>query len=343
MTLSRRQFVQGVGMAGLALLAGCGRLPGQVQAPPKVPRIGGLWSGGVDTRETPPPGVSPAVDGFVQGLRDLGYVDGQNVVVEWRESDRGEPRLRELADELVRRPVDVLIGDMGTTQIARQVTDTVPLVFVGCCDPVAAGLVASLARPGGNVTGFTVSVGDTQSGKLLELLKEAAPSVSRVGILHDASLPLPGVTTTGGMAATAAEALGLHRQSIGVRSADDLPGAFDVASRDRVDGLLVPQTPLIGRNEGLIADLALKHHLPSIGIFRGYAGAGGLLAYGPDLYALHRRAATYVDKILKGAKPGDLPIEQPREFTFAINLKTAQALGLTIPQHVLLQATEVVQ
>jgi len=159
--------------------------------------------------------------------------------------------------------------------------------------------------------------------------------------LRDANLPLNRVTTT--TTATAAEVLGLHVQSMDVRSADDLPGAFDVASRDRVDGLLVPQTPLIGRNQGLIADLALKHHLPSIGIFRGYAGAGGLLAYGPDLHALGRLAATYVDKILKGANPAELPVEQPTVFDFAINLKTAQALGLTIPQQVLLQATEVIQ
>ena len=159
--------------------------------------------------------------------------------------------------------------------------------------------------------------------------------------MRDANLPLNRVTTT--TTATAAEVLGLHVQSMDVRSADDLPGAFDVASRDRVDGLLVPQTPLIGRNQGLIADLALKHHLPSIGIFRSYAGAGGLLTYGPDLYALSRRAATYVDKILKGAKPADLPVEQPTKFDFAINLRTAQALGLTIPQSVLLQATEVIQ
>ena len=335
---SRRQFVQGVGVAGLGLLAGCGRLPGQVQAPPKVPRIGWLLSGSVDTRETPPPGVSPPVDAFFQGLRDMGYVDGQNVVVEWRASDRGEPRLRELADELVRRPVDVLIGNVDTAQIARQVTNTVPIVFVGCCDPVAAGLVASLARPGGNVTGVTIGVGDAQVGKLLELLTAAAPSVSRVGILRDANQP----PTTGALA-IAAEALGLHVQSMDVRTADDLPGAFDVASRDHVDGLHVVQTPLIVHNEGLIADLALKHHLPSIGRFRGYARAGGLLTYGPDLYALHRRVATYVDRILKGAKPGDLPVEQPMTFEFIINLRTAQALGLTIPEHVLLQATEVIQ
>jgi len=158
--------------------------------------------------------------------------------------------------------------------------------------------------------------------------------------LRDANLPLNRVTTT--TTATAAEVLGLHVQSMDVRSADDLPGAFDVASRDRVDGLLVPQTPLIGRNQGLIADLALKHHLPSIGIFRSYAGAGGLLTYGPDLYALSRRAATYVDKILKGARPADLPIEQPTQFQLVINLRTAKALGITIPPALLARADQVI-
>jgi putative ABC transport system substrate-binding protein len=273
----------------------------------------------------------------LDGLRELGYVDGHNVVVEWRSTGGGEARLRELATELVGLPVDVLVTTAGTTEFAREVTATVPIVFVGG-DPVASGLVTSLARPGGNITGFTV--GAIVIRKQDELLKEAAPRISRVAMLYDANLATP-PAPSGSTSAT--EALGLQVQRLGVRSAEELPSAFEMAARDGVDGLRVLETPLLRSNQGLITELALKHGWPSISQFHDYAAAGGLLAYGPNPSAVFRRAATYVDKILKGARPADLPIEQPREFDFVINLKTAQALGLTIPERVLLQATEVIQ
>jgi len=219
------------------------------------------------------------------------------------------------------------------------VTDTVPIVFVGGADPVASGLVASYARPGGNITGLTV--GAPVIAKQFELLKEVAPGISRVAVLRDANLKNPPVGS--GQLGTSVAALGLHVQPMDVRSADDLPDAFHAASGDRVDGLQVVETPLLRGNQGRITELALQYRLPSISQFREYAAAGGLLAYGPNLPALYRRAATYVDKILQGVKPADLPIEQPREFTFAVNLKTAQALGLTIPQSVFIQATETIR
>jgi len=328
---NRRRFVQGVGVTGLALLAGCGRLPGQ--APARVYRLGYL------TTDSPDP-PSSNLDAFRQGLRDLGYDEGQNLVVEYRHAEGQLERLPELAAELAQLQVDVIVTLAAPpTLAARQATETIPIVFTNVNDPVGLSLVASLARPGGNITGLSTLSGVT-SGKRLELLKETVPGVSRVAAFWSAANP--GQVLVFQEAQEAAQALGLQLQPLGARSPDDFDSLFDVAIGERADALVVlPAVRL--RYPSQLVDFAAKHGLPAMYSERAKVEAGGLMAFEPNYGALNRRAAYYVDRILKGTKPADLPVEQPREFDFVINLRTAQALGLTIPPHVLLQATEVIQ
>jgi putative ABC transport system substrate-binding protein len=339
MTLSRRRFVQGAGVAGLGLLAGCGRLPGQTAPPARVPRIGYLSPGGASLTNPPPNSLFEA---FRAGLRERGYVEGQSVILDLRAAEGRSEALPALAAELVALPVDVLVTP-GVTAIraAMSATSSIPIVMAGIgVDPVAAGLVASLARPGGNITGPT-QIFDGLSGKRLELLTQAAPGITRVAALWNAgnSDKLLEWRAT----QEAARAMGLQHVALEVRDAADLDGAFVTARQERAGALVVFFDTLTDRQRSRIVDLATQQGLPSMWSFGEFATAGGLMAYGPSNFDQYRRAAYYVDRILKGAKPADLPIEQPTVFEFVINLKTAQALGLTIPQHVLLQATEIIQ
>ncbi|HEY7062575.1 MAG TPA: ABC transporter substrate-binding protein [Chloroflexota bacterium] len=338
--ISRRRFVQGAGVAGLGLLAACGQLPGQAapQAPAQaqVPRIGYLGQGSSEP--------SPTRDVFFQSLRDLGYVDGQNIRIESRFTETQFERAPELAAELVGLPVDVLVVGGGRAVLAaRRATDTIPIVMgFSSVDPVAEGLIASLARPGGNVTGVTASVQGAQFGaKRLELLRDALNGLTRVGVVWDEGDPI--TIARWGETRAAGETLGLQTLSLAVRGPDDVVAALEAAASEHLDALIVVHNALTGDRRPMIIDRAARSRLPAMYEYREWVSTGGLMAYGPSRSAIWYRAAQYVDKILKGAKPADLPVEQPREFDFVINLKTAQALGLTIPQHVLLQATEIIQ
>jgi len=332
---SRRQFVQGAGLLGAGLVVGCGRLPWQAQQPAKVYRIGLLH-----TATNHPD--SPTTAAFRQGLHQLGYVEGQNVLVEYRETVDETDRAARAA-ELVRLAPDVIVvaGGNPTVRAARDATSTIPIVMAQAgVDPVATGLVASIARPGGNVTGLTQITAEL-AGKRLELLKETVPRVSRLGVLWPPD-PLDKRVEFGEVQA-AAHTLGLSLQSLAVRTPEDLAGAFEAAAREHADGLVVLQEQLTRTQRTRIAELAIQGRLPSIYEAPLFVEAGGLMAYGVDLPDLYWRAAYYVDRILKGASPAELPVERPVRFDFTINLKTAQALGLTIPPHVLMQATEIIQ
>jgi putative tryptophan/tyrosine transport system substrate-binding protein len=329
----RRRFLQGsLAVAGLGVLAGCGSLLPPARPAATVARIGYLGS---------TPSASPFAEAFRDGLRELGWVDGQNLTVEWRFADGREDQLAEFAAELVRLQVDVIVAP-ATLEIpaARSATSTIPIVFAAIGDPVGTGLVQSLARPGGNLTGLS-SIGRDLSAKRLELLRSAVPAVTRVGGLWNANNPEkpPEVREM----ELAAQTLGLQLQSVEVRDGGDFEAAFEAMTRQRTEALIHLRDSFMNTHRAQIVGLAAKHRLPTMYYGREYVEIGGLLAYGPNAFDLFRRAATYVDKILKGAKPGDLPIEQPTKFDFVINLKTAQALGLTIPESVVQQATELIQ
>ncbi len=296
----------------------------------KVARIGFLRPG-------QPPRTH--VEAFQQGLQERGYVDGQNVVIEYRFAERSYDQLPRVAEELARLNVDVILATGAPTALAaRKATTTVPIVFVAAYDPVEMGLVPSLARPGGNVTGLSLLSADL-GGKRLELLKELVPKLRRVAVLWQPANPTNAVQLKG--AEAAARVLGVQLQPLPVQGPNDFESAF--AAARGAGGLLQVDGPLFLTHRTRLAELAARSRLPGIYSFREYVDAGGLMSYGADLRDLYRRAATYVDKILKGAKPGDLPVEQPTKFEVVINLKTAKALGLRIPQSLLLRAEEVIQ
>jgi putative ABC transport system substrate-binding protein len=272
-------------------------------------------------------------------LRERGYVEGQNLGIEFRSAEGREDQVPDLAAELVRLPVDLIVavGDV-PTRAASQASGAIPIVMAGGRDPVGSGLVASLAHPGGNITGLTFF--DAQLGeKRLELLKTAMPAVSRVSILGHPTRSLPEYRA----AEAAASALGVRLKLLGVQSAEDLESAFELATRERAEAVIVAGTNVTIARLPWIAERALASQLPAVSERREFVQAGGLMAYGPNFLDMLRRAAYYVDRILRGAKPADLPVEQPREFDFVVNLKTAQALGLTFPNEIMLQVTEVVQ
>jgi putative ABC transport system substrate-binding protein len=320
---TRRQFVQGVGTVGLGLMAGCGQWPGP--APPaKVPQIG-LLAGSAPLR---------------QGLQALGYVEGRNLVIAYRVADSGPEADQSLA-EFLAAPVDLLVvGGPVATRRAHRATDAVPIVMVaGSLDPVSDGLVASLARPGGNLTGLTTLQAEVMFAKHLQMVQELVPQATRLGILHDLNVR----AFPREMYERPTGSLGLEVHPLEIRTAADFESAFEAATRAQVEAIVANGTPLFQSQRTRIAELAVQRGLPLIAPFREFAEAGVLMSYGTNLSGLYHRAAYYVDRILKGTKPADLPVEQPREFDFVINLRTAQALGLTIPHHVLLQATEVIQ
>ena len=305
----------------------------------KVPRIGML----LITSPEFPTGRA-ARDAFRQGLRDLGYVEGKNIVIEYRWAQGRVERFPALAAELARLKVDVIVaGSTPAALAAKHVTTTIPIVVAVMHDPVRDGLVQSLARPGGNITGLTL-LGPELVPKRLQLLKEAVPGVSRVAALwHPAA---GGERTMRDMVKemeVAARTLGVQLQVLEARSPNDFDRAFSAMTRERADALIVLPSPMFYAEHKRIVDLAANSRLPAIYGFREAVDAGGLMAYGASILDLLRRAATYVDKILKGAKPADLPVEQPTKFEFIINLKTAKTLGLTIPQSVLIRADQVIE
>jgi putative tryptophan/tyrosine transport system substrate-binding protein len=300
----------------------------------RIPRVGVLHPGAPATS-------SHFAAAFTQGLRELGYLEGQNIVVERRFADAKAERLSDIAAELVRLKVDVIVTstDPGIAAVKQQ-TRTIPIVMANSTDPVATGFVASLARPGGNVTGLS-SLSPELSAKRLELLKEAVPGLSRVAIVWNPDVR--GAVLEYKETESAARSLQLQLQSVEVNRPDDLDSAFSALTTGRAGGLTVASSSLAFRNRSRIASLAQKHRLPSIYGLREFADAGGLIAYGPNYAEGWRRAATYVAKILKGAKPGELPVEQPTKFELVLNLKTAKALGLTIPPSLLQRADHVIQ
>jgi putative ABC transport system substrate-binding protein len=326
---TRREFIGA--LAGGLLAA---PLAAEAQAPAKIPRIGFLSA----SSSTDP---GKRIEAFRQGLRELGYVEGQNIAIEYRFAENRPERLPALAAELVRLNVDVIVtGPSPAPQAAKQATSTIPIVFAVTSDPVAAGLVANLARPGGNITGLA-SIGGEVVGKQLELLKEVTPKVSRVAILQNPSNH--GHPFVLQQAEGAARALGLQLHIVQARTPPEIDAAFATMRSQRTGGVLVLLDTLFLAQRTQIAALAAKGRLPAVYGIRGQAEAGGLMAHGASIPIAYRRAATYVDKILKGAKPADLPVEQPTKFELVINLKTAKALGLTIPPSLLQRADEVIQ
>jgi putative ABC transport system substrate-binding protein len=312
-------------------------LSAQAQQPKKVPRIGYLSA------------IEPAreairSEAIRNGLRDLGYVEGQNIAFEYRYAEGKLDRFPELAAELVRLKVDVIVVAGGDPWIraAKNATKTIPIVMVGVgADPVEAGIVKSLARPSGNVTGLT-NLGPELGGKRLELLKESVPKLARIAVLYDPSAP-GSAREMKELLPVAARALGLAIQPWEIRAADGFEKVFAALSKERPDGLYVLAGPLVRANGKRIADLALKSRLPSMYAIRESVDAGGLMYYGADVADSYRRVAYYVDKILKGANPAELPVEQPTKFQFIINLKTAKQIGLRIPPNVLAQADRVIK
>jgi putative ABC transport system substrate-binding protein len=328
--VERREFVVGT----LALLAA--PLAVEAQQAGRIPRIGVLT-----TRTA----GDARLEGLLQGLHELGYVEGRNLLVEYRDAEGKTERFPALAAELVALKCDVIVTTGGTlaAQAAKQATTTLPIVFASVGDAVAEGLVTSLARPGGNVTGLTVAATELVS-KELEVIKQAVPGVNRVAfLLKPDAMPDSAKKERLKAADVAARALGVRLHIVETRGAEDFDRAFSDMTRAHVDALTVPATQVFNLERRRLVNLAAKHRLPAVYPNRDFVDAGGLMSYGPNLADMARRAATYVDKILKGAKPADLPVEQPTKFELVINLKTAKALGLTIPPSVLARADEVIQ
>jgi putative ABC transport system substrate-binding protein len=305
---------------------------GWAQQPAKVWRVGFLSSSS---------GPTELVEAFRDQLRILGYVEGRNLSIEYRWAGEKDELLPGMAAELVRLKVDVIVTHAGLPPVAaKRATSTIPIVIAAAADPVGQGLVASLARPGGNVTGLSMQSTDS-AGKRLQLLREILPKAKRVGIL--ARGDTPATTLLVEQVTQAAKPLNIALVVQQVKEAREFPGAFAAMQRGRAQALIVQQSPFTNTNRERIVELAAQHRLPAMFEARSFPDAGGLLSFGPSLPDLFRRAAFYVDKIFKGAKPADLPIEQPTKFELVINMKTAKALGLTIPQALLLQADEVIR
>jgi len=308
-------------------------LAAHAQQPAKVARIGFLHYGS--------PGPSPEVDAFRQGLRDLRYIEGTNVTIEYRFAGGRVERLPELAAELVQLNVDVIVTQTTATSLAvKQATGTIPIVIAGVADAVGAGLVASIARPGGNVTGLT-TISAELAGKRLELLKGVVPKASRVAVLHDPA-ERSNVLILEELQA-AAPALGLVLQPLQVREPADFEGAFVAISRGRADALFGTPGVLTFEHKKTVVDLAAESRVPTLWGHRQFVDIGGLMSYAVNFYDQCRRAATYVDQILKGARPGDLPVQQPTKFDFILNLKTARMLGLNVPRTLIATIDEAIE
>jgi putative ABC transport system substrate-binding protein len=317
----------GMALIGMASLA-------QAEQPRKIPRLGYLAA-------VSPSADAPRLEAFRQGLRDLGYVEGQNILIEYRHESLDLDRLPSLAAELVRLDIDLLVAvTTNAAQAAKKITSTIPIVFMGVTDPIAAGLAESLARPGGNITGIT-NVAAILTGKRLELLKETAPYVVRVAVLWDPQAP--GSIPQWEASQLAAEKLGLQLYSMTASGADSYAAAFKQAVKARTNAVWVTLNPMANSNQKLIAELAIENRLPSICARGDFAENGCMMAYGPTYGIEGKDGARYVDRILKGARPADLPIEQPTKFELLINLQTARRLGFTIPRSVLNRADKVIE
>ena len=295
--------------------------PAEAQQPGKAPRVGYLVS-----RSAP----GPNDQGFQQGMRELGYVEGQNIVIERRWAGGDPDRLPDLAADLVRLKVDVIFAGGAAVGAVKRATGTIPIVFIAEGDPVGSGLVASLARPGGYITGLAI-LADELAGKRLELLKEAIPRIFRVAVLRHSTSDVSHLKAT----EAAASSLGFQLQVLEVRYSNDFDSAFGAARKGGAEALIGLPSSFLATHRKSLVDLAAKSRLPAMYEHSGFANDGGLMSYGPSLPDIYRRAATYVDMILKGAKPAELPVEQPTKFEFVINLKAAKQIGLTISPNVL--------
>ncbi len=308
-------------------------LAAEAQHVARPARVGYLGS-------TPPADPHP----FLEGLRPLGWVEGRNVIIEWRHIDGNIERAPELAAELVRLKVDVIVAaSPPIVRAVQRATSSIPVVMTAVSDPVGMGFVASLARPGGNITGVTSAIPEGFMGKRLQLIKEAIPNTARVGLLFNAANPLNYAAASSRELAAAAQALKIQLHHLEIRSADDIEKTMTAANLDRVQAVFVVGDPLTYRHRKRIHELAARHKVPTFVPTPEYVEGQALLAYGPSLRDMTRQAAVYVDKILKGAKPADLPVEQPREYQVVVNLRAARALGLTIPPSLVIRATEVIE
>jgi putative tryptophan/tyrosine transport system substrate-binding protein len=326
--LHRRQFITLLGGAAVGW-----PLAARAQQPASPRRIGFMRAAGPNEKE---------FDAFRSGLRALGYVEGQNIVIEQRYATGAYDRLGELAAELVRLKTDVIVVDgPPAAKAAKAATADIPIVFTLAVDPVADGLVASMARPGANLTGLTLSVGYQLAGKRVELLKDIKPDLARLAVLKNPNQPASSPYL--GEAEKVARVLGLTVRTFDARSPGDLPAAFAAMVEWRADGLITLNDGMLYSQRERVVMLARENRLASLHPETGFVEAGGLVSYGPSLPDLFLRAATYVDKILKGAKPADLPVEQPTKFELVVNLKAAQALGLTVGREFLLRADEVIE
>jgi putative ABC transport system substrate-binding protein len=325
--MDRRAFIGG--LAGAAVLSPAAA---SAQRPAKARRIGVLMT-------TTPVAAAHIVVAFADALKQLGHVDGKNVVIEYRWAEGRRERFAEMAADLVRQKVDVIVASSQAPALAaKRATTTIPIVMVNVTDPVEAKLVASLARPGGNITGLSQQLTAEIRAKQLQLLKETLPRLARLAVLHSPS------TTVGLREYEAAgQVLDVRVQFVEVRSRDDLGRAFTAMVRDRVDALVVPGDTFLFTERQRVVELAREHRLPGIYALREYTEAGGLMSYSARLTEQFRRAAVYVDKILRGANPATLPVESPIDYELVINLKTAKALGLTIPPALLVRADQVIQ
>ena len=325
--MKRRQFLLATG----ALLAA--PFTGNAQTSGKVYRIGYIQTAA-------PSEAAHVTKAFEQGLRELGYVEGKNIVIERRFAGGKVERLPELAAELVRLKPDLIVtGSNPVIAAVRQATSTIPLVMTGSRDPVGSGFIASLARPGGNITGVASDPSAELYGKHVELLKQLIPKATRIALLWNPSEP----ANYHKAAETAASKLGLGMQSVPIRGRDELEGAFAAIAKERVDAIVVQGGPLLFTARAQVVQLATKHRMPGEYFAREFVELGGLASYGSSVADNFRRASVYVDKILKGAKPGELPVEQPTRFEMVINLKTAKSLGITVPPAVLVQADAVIE
>jgi putative tryptophan/tyrosine transport system substrate-binding protein len=306
--------------------------PAAAQQTNRVPQIGFLVASSISY-------YASRIEIFRQGLRELGYIEGKNIAVEYRFGEGKEDRLRELAAELINLKVDIIVAP-ASARFAKEATKTIPIVFAATADPIATGLVNSLARPGGNLTGLTI-VGPELTGKRLEILKEAFPRVNRVAFVWNPSSPTDLVLSKEMEAAS--QAFGLKIQSLEVRNPNDLDNVFSAATREGVHALTMTVNPLLNTHRGRILEFVAKNRLPAIFAAPEIVEAGGLMSYSPDFAEQFIRLAAFVDKILKGAKPADLPVEQPKKFEFVVNLKTAKQIGLTIPPNVLTRADKVIR
>jgi putative tryptophan/tyrosine transport system substrate-binding protein len=325
--LNRRAFV-----SELATVAVLSPVASHAQTPPKARRVGVLMT-------TTPATAAHVVAAFADGLKDLGHVEGKDVVIEYRWAEGRSERFAEMAADLVRQKMDVIVASSQAPALAaKRATTTIPIVMVNATDPVEVGLVASLARPGGNVTGLSQQLTSEIRAKQLQLLKETLPRVARVAVLRSAA-------TTVGLREyeDAGQILKLRVQLVEVRGRDDFGRVFTAMVRDRFDALLVPGDTFLFTERQRVVELAREHRLPGIYSLREFTEAGGLMSYSVRLTELFRRAAVYVDKILRGARPGTLPVESPSHYELIINQRTAKALGLTIPPSLLVQADQIIQ